>query len=44
MVEHWEETKAGQLTNKVKSIFPGAMIEDVKPKPAEIELNDEIPF
>ena len=44
IVERWEESKAGELTNKVKSLFPGATIEAVKPKPAEIELDDEIPF
>mgnify|MGYP003109208130 FL=1 len=44
IVERWEETKAGQVTNKVKSLFDGATIESVKPKPAEIELDDEIPF
>ena len=44
IVEWWEETKAGQVTNKVKSLFDGATIESVKPKPAEIELDDEIPF
>jgi len=44
IVEAWEESKAGQATNKVKSLFPGATIESVKPQPAELELNDEIPF
>lgn len=44
IVERWEESKAGELMNSVKSLFPGAMIEEVKPKPAEIELDDEIPF
>ena len=44
IVEWWEESKAGQVTNKVKSLFDGATIESVKPKPAEIELDDEIPF
>ena len=44
IVERWEESKAGELTNSVKSLFPGATIEQVKPKPAEIELDDEIPF
>lgn len=44
IVERWEESKAGQVTNKVKSLFDGATIESVKPKPAEIELDDEIPF
>ena len=44
IVERWEETKAGQATNKVKSLFDGATIESVKPKPSELELADEIPF
>ena len=44
IVERWEETKAGQATNKVKSLFDGATIESVKPKPSELELDDEIPF
>lgn len=44
IVEWWEESKAGQVTNNVKSLFDGATIESVKPKPAEIELDDEIPF
>ena len=44
IVERWEESKAGELTNSVKSLFPGAMIQEVKPKPAELELDDEIPF
>ncbi len=44
IVERWEASKAGEMTNKVKSLFPGATIEAVKPKPAELELDDEIPF
>ena len=44
IVEGWESTKAGETTNKVKSLFPGAQIETVKPKPADLELDDEIPF
>lgn len=44
IVEAWEEGKAGQLTNKVKSLFDGATIESVKPKVVEADLNDEIPF
>ena len=44
IVEGWEESRAGEMTNKVKSLFPGAQIETVKPKPAELELDDEIPF
>ena len=37
IVEGWESTKAGETTNKVKSLFPGAQIETVKPKPADLE-------
>ena len=44
IVEAWEDTKAGQVANKVKSLFDGATIESVKPKPVETDLNDEIPF
>jgi len=44
IVEAWEESKAGQMTNKVKSLFDGATIESVKRKPSELDLNDEIPF
>lgn len=44
IVEAWEETKAGELANKVVSLFDGATIESVKPKPVETDLNDEIPF
>ena len=43
LVEAWEADKAGQVTNKVKSLFDGATIESVRPK-AELDLNDEIPF
>ena len=44
IVEGWEESRTGEMTNKVKSLFPGAQIETVKPKPADLELDDEIPF
>ena len=44
IVERWEESKAGEATNKVKSLFPGATIEAVRQKPAEADLDDEIPF
>lgn len=44
IVEAWEESKAGQAVNKVKSLFDGATIESVKPKAVESDLNDEIPF
>ena len=44
LVEQWEASKAGEMTNKVKSLFPNATIEAVRPKPAELDLDDEIPF
>lgn len=43
IVEAWEESKAGETVNKVKSLFDGATIQSVRPK-EELELNDEIPF
>lgn len=44
IVEAWEATREGEMANKVVSLFDGATIESVKPKPAELDLDDEIPF
>lgn len=44
IIQGWEKSKAGAAVGKVKSLFDGAVIEEIKEKPINELLNDEIPF
>jgi len=43
IIDEWQKTKAGVLTETAKQMFPGAAVESIKTQTAK-DLNDEIPF
>lgn len=43
IIEKWEESKPGIAVSKIKSLFDGAVVEEVK-KAEPLPLDDEIPF
>ena len=43
IIDEWQKTKAGVLTETAKAMFPGAAVESIKTQTAK-DLNDDIPF
>ena len=43
IIDEWQKTKAGVLTETAKAMFPGAAVESFKTQTAK-DLNDDIPF
>ena len=43
IIDEWQKTKAGVLTETAKAMFPGAAVESFKTQTAK-DLDDEIPF